>query len=299
MTGFARSEGAEAGFAWAWELRSVNGRGLELRLKLPTGYDALEQPLREAAGRKLKRGNVVASLALKREERALLVVDPAALEQVLALALDLAGRIPGSLPPRPEALLALPGVLRQPSNGGVANGGGEAVAEAPATRQSEALRAGFEAALAGLVAARQAEGARTAAMLATLLDEIEALRLRAVAEAAEQPAAQRARMMAGVQALLLELPALPAERIAQEVAMLAARSDVREELDRLGSHVAAARMLLAEDAAVGRRFDFLVQEFNREANTLCSKSASTALTGTGLQLKAAIEQLREQVQNVE
>lgn len=292
MTGFARSEGIEAGLAWAWELRSVNGRGLELRLKLPTGYDALEQPLREAAGRMLKRGTVAASLALKREERALLAVDPAALEQVLALALDLARRIPGSAPPQPEALLALPGVLRQSANGGEA-------AEAPGPRHAEALRAGFDAALTALVAARQAEGARTAAMLTTLLDEIEALRARAAAEAAEQPAAQRARMMASVQALLLELPALPSERIAQEVAMLAARSDVREELDRLGSHVAAARALLAEDVAVGRRFDFLVQEFNREANTLCSKSASTALTGTGLQLKAAIEQLREQVQNVE
>ena len=290
MTGFARSEGSEAGLAWAWELRSVNGRGLELRLKVPAGYDALEQPLREAAGRALKRGNVAANLALKREERALLAVDPAALEQVLALALDLARRIPGSPPPRPEALLALPGVLRQAANGEAAP---------LAARQADALRAGFDAALAGLVAARQAEGARTAAMLTTLLDEIEALRARAAAEAAEQPAAQRARMMASVQALLGELPALPAERIAQEVAMLAARSDVREEVDRLGSHVAAARALLAEPGAVGRRFDFLVQEFNREANTLCSKSATAALTGTGLALKAAIEQLREQVQNIE
>ena len=294
MTGFGRSEGAEAGLTWAWELRSVNGRGLELRLKLPTGFEALESPLREAAGRLLKRGNVAASLALKREERASLVADPAALEQVLALALDLAQRIPGCPPPRPEALLALPGVLRQSPNGG-----GDAAPDGPAARQAEVLRAGFDAALAALVAARRAEGARTAAMLTTLLDEIAAMHGRASVEAAEQPAAQRARMMSSVQALLGELPALPAERIAQEVAMLAARSDVREELDRLASHVAAARALLAEDAAIGRRFDFLVQEFNREANTLCSKSASAALTNTGLQLKAAIEQLREQVQNVE
>ncbi len=294
VTGFGRSEGAEAGLIWAWELRSVNGRGLELRLKLPTGFEALESPLREAAGRLLKRGNVAASLALKREERASLVADPAALEQVLALALDLAQRIPGSPPPRPEALLALPGVLRQSPNGG-----GEATPDGPAALQAEVLRAGFEAALAALIAARRAEGARTAAMLGTLLDEIAAMHARATTEAAEQPAAQRARMMSSVQALLGELPALPAERIAQEVAMLAARSDVREELDRLASHVAAARALLAEDGAIGRRFDFLVQEFNREANTLCSKSASAALTNTGLQLKAAIEQLREQVQNVE
>ncbi|MGA9869470.1 MAG: DUF1732 domain-containing protein, partial [Acetobacteraceae bacterium] len=137
------------------------------------------------------------------------------------------------------------------------------------------------------------------AMLGTLLDEIADLRDRAAAEAAGQPAAQRARMLDAVRALLAETPALPEERIAQEVAVLAARSDVREELDRLTSHIAAARALLAESGAVGRRLDFLVQEFNREANTLCSKAASSALTATGLRLKAAIEQFREQVQNIE
>ena len=147
--------------------------------------------------------------------------------------------------------------------------------------------------------ARRDEGARLHALLSAQLGEIALLHADAQVQAADQPAAQRARMLDSVQALLREGVSLPEERIAQEVALLASRSDVREELDRLESHITAAHGLLAEGAAVGRRLDFLVQEFNREANTLCSKSASVALTGTGLRLKAAIEQLREQVQNIE
>ena len=289
MTGFARAEGSVAGLAWAWELRSVNGRGLDLRFRLPPGWDSMEPVLREAAGKRLKRGNVTAGLTVKRESEARLALDAAALEQALALALDLHARIPGSPVPRAEALLGLPGVLH-------------AAAADPAEERAaaaEAVQSGFTEALAGLIAAREAEGARLATVLAGLLDEIAALRRRAAKEAADQPAAQRARVMENLTALLREAPSLPQDRIAQEVALLAARSDVREELDRLDSHVAAARALLAEAANVGRRFDFLVQEFNREANTLCSKSASAALTATGLKLKAAIEQLREQVQNIE
>jgi uncharacterized protein (TIGR00255 family) len=292
MTGFARSEGASAtppAWSWAWELRSVNGRGLELRLRLPGGFDALEPALRELAGKQLKRGNVTANLTVRREEAPRMAPDPAAIEQALALAIELAARIPGAPPPRAEALLALPGVLRA----------GAEVREEVAPAQLDAVRAGFAAALDALVAARRAEGARLLATLATLLAEIEELCRRAAAEAADQPAAQKARMMESVRALLAELPALPEERIAQEVALLAAKSDVREELDRLDAHIHAAHALLAEGNAIGRRFDFLVQEFNREANTLCSKSASVALTATGLKLKATIEQLREQVQNVE
>jgi uncharacterized protein (TIGR00255 family) len=281
MTGFARTEGNTAGLTWAWELRSVNGRGLDLRLRLPPGWDALEPALREAAGKALKRGNVTANLTVKRETEARLVADPVALEQVLALALDLHARIPGSLAPRAEALLGLPGVLRP------------AQADETADRSGgmEAVRSGFTQALTALVAARQAEGARLATTLTRLLDEIAALH--------RQPAEQRARVMDNLQTLLREAPSLPEERIAQEIALLAARSDVREELDRLASHSQAAHALLNEAANIGRRFDFLVQEFNREANTLCSKSASVALTTTGLRLKATIEQLREQVQNIE
>lgn len=290
MTGFARSEGSAEGMSWAWELRSVNGRGLELRFRLPGGFDGLEAGLKELAAKSLKRGNVNANLAVKRDEAPRLVADAVALGQVLKLALDVAAQIPGAAPPRAEALLALPGVLRS-----VAVEQDEAVEAG----QNAAIQAGFVAALAGLRRVRQGEGARLGLVLGGQLDEIAALCVRAAGEAAGQPAMQRARMLEVVRGLLAEVPGLPEERIAQEVAILAGRSDVREEMDRLDAHLHAARGLLAEGENVGRRLDFLVQEFNREANTLCSKSASVALTATGLKLKATIEQLREQVQNIE
>lgn len=293
MTGFARQAGALAdGTAFVWEVRSVNGRGLDLRLRLPNGLDALEPALREAVGRCLKRGNVSAALTLKREARPRLVADPVALEQALALALDLAGRIRGSMSPRAEALLALPGILR-------------AEEQAPDEAAEEARRAdlalAFGAALDGLVAAREAEGASLHAIMAGLLDEVAGLHDAAATEAAGQPEAQRARMLEQLASLLGEAATarVPEERLAQEVALLAQKSDVREELDRLAAHIGAARALLAEGEGAGRKLDFLVQEFVREANTLCSKSASIALTRIGLDLKAAIERLREQAANVE
>lgn len=293
MTGFARESGALAdGTAFVWELRSVNGRGLDLRLRLPPGQDALEPLVREAAGRRLRRGNVSANLALRREDRPRLVPDPVALDQALELVQALAARIPGAAPPRAEALLALPGMMR---------------AEAPETddaaneaRRAE-LAAAFARALDGLVAARRTEGEALARVLSALLDEIVALHESAGREAVGQPEAQRARLAEQIAALLGEggTARLPEERLAQEVAILAQRSDVREELDRLGAHIEAARGMLRTGEGVGRKLDFLVQEFMREANTLCSKSASVALTRTGLDLKAAIERLREQAANVE
>ena len=288
MTGFARAEGVHDAKPWVCELRSVNGRGLDLRFRLPPGLDAIEPALREAAGRALKRGNVTATLTIGRDETARIALDAGTLEEVLRLALELRARVPDCPPVRAEALLALPGVLR-------ANGGDAGKVEMPA----EVLRAGFEAALHGLVEARRSEGARITAALLGLLDDIERLRGQAADIAATQPLEQQRRMLESVRALLAEVPALPEERIAQEVALLAARSDVREELDRLDSHIIAARSLLSESAAVGRRLDFLTQEFNREVNTLCSKAASSALTETGLRLKATVEQFREQVQNIE
>lgn len=289
MTGFARAEGATDGVTWAWELRSVNGRTLELRFRLPNGWDPLEAGWRDLAGKSLKRGNVTANLTIKRQSETRLELDPAALEQVLRIAIDLHRRIPGSPPPAAEALLSLPGVLRQ----------AQADQQEDKAVAAGDVQAGFAAALADLVAARQAEGDRLAVVLNRQLQEIAALCDTAAIQAAGQPAAQRARMLENLQTLLRETPNLPEERIAQEVAILASRSDVREELDRLGSHIAAAHDLLHEAANIGRKLDFLIQEFNREANTLCSKSASAALTATGLKLKAGIEQLREQVQNIE
>jgi uncharacterized protein (TIGR00255 family) len=293
MTGFARESGTLAdGTTFAWELRSVNGRGLDLRLRLPNGQDALEPMLREATAKRAKRGNVSATLTLKREERPRLVVDKAALEQALALALELAGRIRGSMAPAAEALLALPGVMRT-----------ETVEpdEAQEAAKRLALAEAYEAALAGLVASRQAEGSKLQVILAGLLEEIATLRDAAAAEAVGQPEAQRQKLLESLAALLGEggRARMPEERLAQEVALLAQKSDVREELDRLAAHIEAARALLATGEGAGRKLDFLTQEFVREANTLCAKSASVPLTRIGLDLKAAIERLKEQAANVE
>lgn len=294
MTGFARESGTlPDGTSFIWELRSVNGRGLDIRLRVPNGMDALEPPLREAAGKRLKRGNVSATLTLKREERApRLTPDPAALEQAIALVTSVAQRL-GAPPPRAEAILALPGVLRAETV--------EPDEAAEETRRA-ALLAAFETALAGLHASRAREGAQLAKILGALLDEIETLREASAAEAANQPEAQRQRLMENLSRILGEgdiRARVSEERLAQEVAMLAQRSDVREEIDRLAAHVTEARRLLKGGEAVGRKLEFLTQEFVREANTLCSKSASVGLTRLGLEMKAAVERLREQAANVE
>ncbi len=290
MTGFARESGVLAdGTGFAWEAKSVNGRGLELRMRLPSGLDALEGPVREAASKRLKRGNVQIGLVMKREARPEPKLDQAVLERMLSLALEVAARIPGAAPPRAEALLTLPGVLRadipEPD-------------EAALAAQNATLLAAWDRALASLNASRAAEGARLATILSALLDEIAALTEEASREAATQPAAQRARLLENL-AQLLDPGRVNEERLAQEVALLAQRSDVREELDRLSAHIAAARALVAEGDAIGRKLEFLTQEFVREANTLCSKSASLGLTRVGLAIKAAVERLREQAANVE
>ena len=294
MTGFARESGTlPDGASFVWELRSVNGRGLDLRLRVPNGLDGLEPALREAAGKVLKRGNVTANLNLGRQERApRLTPDPAALEQAIALATSVAQRL-GAPPPRAEAILSLPGVLRAES---------VEPDEAAEEAKRAALLKSFEAALADLVSARAREGAQLATILGALLDEIAVLRDAAATEAATQPDAQRQRLMENLAKILGEgdvRSRIPEERLAQEVAMLAQRSDVREELDRLAAHIAEARRLLSSGEAIGRKLEFLTQEFVREANTLCSKSASVGLTRLGLELKAAIERLREQSANVE
>jgi uncharacterized protein (TIGR00255 family) len=293
MTGFARADGTlPDGASFLWEVRSVNGRGLDLRLRLPNGFDALEPALRDAAGKVFKRGNISATLNIKREEKTgpRLTPDPAALDQALRLALDLAARIPGAPPPRAEALLTLPGVLRAES---------AELDEAAEEARRTVVAKGFDAALKGLAKARAAEGARLAEILTVLIDEIAALVALARDAAADQPAQQKARLLESLTALLEGERRVPEERLAAEVALLAAKSDVREEIDRLNAHIAEARTLLASGDAVGRRLEFLTQEFVREANTLCSKSATVALTRLGLDLKAAIERLREQAANVE
>ncbi len=291
MTGFARAQGEHGGSAFAWELRSVNGRGLDVKLRLPSGLEAQEFVLRDLAAKRLRRGNVSGTLTLRRDSAGTIQPDMAALERIKSLAIGLADAIPGALPPRAELLLALPGVMRNVTT--------QDESEEEQAALATAVQAVFSQALEGLAEARAAEGQKLAVIVSTNLHEIEVLHEAARLEAVKQPELHRARLTAQLAELLSNIQGLPEERLAQEIALLTTKSDVREELDRLSAHVAAAKALLAEGAGVGRKLDFLMQEFNREANTLCSKSASTALTNIGLALKAAIEQLREQVQNIE
>ncbi|GAN79343.1 YicC/YloC family endoribonuclease [Acidocella aminolytica] len=291
MTGFARAQGEYGPNSFIWELRSVNGRGLDVKLRLPSGLEGLEFPLREMAAKIFKRGNISGSLTLKREVAGAIQPDLEVLEKVKRLAVELAASIPGALPPRAELLLGLPGVMRTACT--------QDESEDERTAMANAVKQAFAQALDGLAKARAAEGQKLAAIAKINLDEIGDLYCRACTEAARQPELHRARLTAQLADLLGNTQGLPEDRLAQEIAMLATKSDVREELDRLAAHIATAKALLADGAGVGRKLDFLMQEFNREANTLCSKSASTELTNLGLALKAAIEQLREQVQNVE
>jgi uncharacterized protein (TIGR00255 family) len=290
MTGFARAEGSHGELAFAWELKSVNGKGLELRFRLPPGYDALEAPLRAALTQRFKRGNVSATLSLTRTAAgAPLRVNREALAEILAAMKEIGAAV-AAAPPRLDGLLALRGVLEN----------AEPVEDEAAREVRDGAVLGvWDAALASLAAMREAEGARLGTILDERLAEISQLVGAAEKSAAAQPDAIRLRLRTMVETLLAASPALPEERLAQEAALLLSRADVREELDRLHAHVAAARALLAEATNIGRRLDFLCQELNREANTLCSKSGDLELTRIGLALKAAIEQFREQVQNVE
>jgi uncharacterized protein (TIGR00255 family) len=291
MTGFARVEGHDGAVNWVWELKSVNAKALDLRFRLPPGLEALEVPLRASLNHRLKRGAVTANLSLTKSSGAGgMRINREVLAQVTALARELAAEVENAAPPRIDGLLALRGVLEPVE---------EATDAATRDRQIDLLTQSFERALASLAAMRGTEGSRLETVLAARLDEIEALVRQAESSAATQPEAIKARLKELVTALIEAVPALPEERLAHEAALLIAKADVREELDRLSAHLAAARGLIAEGGAIGRRFDFLCQEFNREANTLCSKSADLELTRIGLALKAAIEQLREQVQNIE
>lgn len=290
MTGFARTEGHCGNVAWVWELRAVNGRGLDLRLRLPPGYEQLEPRVREAAGRSLVRGNVSINLNIKRSEGVTQIrLNEAALGQVLAALEAVRARVGGETP-RADQILGLRGVLE------VAEGDDDA--DAIRARQDE-LMAGLAAALERLNAMRAEEGARLASVLADQLAAIEALVAQVAASPAHTPEAMRQKLKEQVARILGEASQLDEARLYQEAALLATKADVEEELKRLGAHIAAARALLKAKEPSGRRLDFLAQEFNREANTLCSKSADTEITRIGLELKAVIDQMREQVQNIE
>ena len=290
MTGFARAEGQVDGLTWVWELKSVNGKSLDLRLRLPPGFDALEVPLRASLAQQLKRGAISANLQVTRAAGAAgLRINREALSAVMAAMREVAAEIDAE-PPRLDGLLAIRGVLES---------GEEIEEEGVRGRREAKLVESWDEALKKLAQMRLGEGKRLVAVLETRLNEVSSLLSEAEASAATQPDALKARLKAQLAQLLDAVPALPEERLAQELALLAAKADVREELDRLEAHIEAARGLLREGGAIGRRFDFLCQEFNREANTLCSKSTDLGLTRVGLALKAVIEQLREQVQNIE
>jgi uncharacterized protein (TIGR00255 family) len=291
MTGFARAAASDERFAWTWEARSVNGRSLDVRCRLAAGFDQLESPARAAASKLFNRGNVNLTLAVERKAGASrVVVNREVLDQVLALVKDLEGKV-NAAPARLDGLLAVRGVVETVE-------GDDENEEVRAARDATMLKT-LDSALQQLKAAREAEGRALAGTLAAHVDEIEMLTREAGGHAAAQPAAMKTRLEAQLAELLGAQPPLPQDRLAQEVALLATRGDVREELDRLVAHIAAARALLGDKGAIGRRLEFLSQEFNREANTLCSKSADVALTQTGLALKAVIDRLREQAANVE
>jgi uncharacterized protein (TIGR00255 family) len=290
MTGFAESAGSHAGLRWRWEAKSVNGRSLDIRLRTPPGFDSLEPPARLLAAERFRRGSLQVSLTVEQQEGARgLRVDPAALASAVKLAREVAAET-GLAPARIDGLLALKGVIVQD----------EQTVLDPLQRadRDAAILNSLAIAFDALAKARAVEGAKLAALLIAQIDEVERLTDQAASLAAAQPQALRQKLQEQI-ADMLQGGNLPEDRLAQEAALLATRADIREELDRLRAHVQDARALIAGREAVGRKLDFLAQEFNREANTLCSKSGDIALTRTGLALKAVIDQLREQAQNVE
>ena len=290
MTGFARGDGMHGDTSWNWEARSVNGRTLDLRFRLPTGFEALEIRARGLAQEKLARGNCTINLWVRRETgRAEIRLNETALRQAEAVA-ERARDLTGLKHARLDTLLGMRGVVE--------------TAEAEESEEAlAALHLAMIASLAGtldeLVRARSGEGERLQAVIEKQLKTIARLIEIAAATAAQQPAAIAARLAELVARLSEASATLDPERLHQEALLLAARADIQEELDRLRAHVAAANELIASGQPVGRKFDFLAQEFNREANTICSKAADIETTRTGLELKTVIDQLREQVQNIE
>ena len=288
MTGFGRAEGALGAWNWAVEARSVNGRNLEVRFRGPPGFEGLERAAREGAQGRFQRGQLTVGLQAKRVEGVGAVrLNLEQLERYLAAGAPYVATGQAA-PPSLDGLLSLKGVIEA----------ADAIETPEAQAALEAaMAASIASALDGLLAARNEEGRALSGVLAGLVDHIGTLTAKSAALAEGQPLIIKARFEKRLTELAGE--AATEERILQEAAAMAVKADVQEELDRLRGHVDSARDLLAADGAVGRRLDFLTQEFMREANTLCSKSASGALTSVGLDLKATIEQFREQVQNVE
>jgi uncharacterized protein (TIGR00255 family) len=291
MTGFSRVTGEEGGTSIAWELKSVNGKSVDIRFRFPQGFERLEPPVRQAIQKRFSRGNIQASLTIGRTAglTSAPVVNEVFLKDLAGLAKRLQEQF-GIAPARADGLLALRGVLE--------------VAEAAETDEARAavdaaVLSLLETALAGLVGARQSEGEALRRLLLGHVDTIEALTARAEADPSRDVASIRARLAEQVALLMDATTGLDESRLHVEAALLATRADIREEIDRLKTHIASARVLIAEGGPVGRKLDFLAQEFNRESNTLCSKSNAGTVTAIGLELKAVVDQFREQVQNLE
>jgi uncharacterized protein (TIGR00255 family) len=290
MTGFARAQGAQGQWRWHWEVRSVNARGLDVRVRVPEGFESLEQPARVLANDRFSRGGISATLTLDADPaRGTIRVNTEALAQVLAALKQLEGAIAAE-PPRLDGILGLRGVIdtQMPP-----------LSEAELAARDAAVLTSFAVALDALALARKDEGARLDAILRQHADRMGDLVVEAERLATLQPDQLRARLKTSLDELLTLRSGVGEDRLAQELAMLLVKADVREEIDRLKSHLAQARKLFDGGGAQGRRLDFLAQELNREANTLCSKSSDIVLTRVGLELKAVIDQMREQVQNVE
>ena len=290
MTGFARSHGTSGPYAFDWELKSVNAKGFDFRMRLPPGFDEIEQRARKEAAGRLARGTVYANLTVKRTgTEAAVRVNHDVLNAVLKIAVEMAGRI-DAVAPSIDGLMSIKGVVE--------------VAE-PETDEAEdqearaAILSAFEQALDSLVDMRRREGAALGEVLTQRLDEIESLAAKAEAAPGRKPEAIRARLAEQIAVLLEASDRFDSDRLTQEALMIATKADIREELDRIASHIKQARNLLRKGGPVGRRLDFLSQEFNREVNTCCSKSNDLELTNTGLELKNVVEQFREQVQNLE
>ena len=289
MTGFARASGGDGAAGWSWEVKSVNGRALDIRCRLPQGLERFDPAVRNAVSARLRRGNVTVGLRLSQApEAAAMRVNRAWLDELIALAAEYRRR-DDIAPPRLDGMLALRGVIET----------ADLSDEAGDTQDDTAMLATLGEALSELVRERQAEGAALAAALTDRIEEIEALTRQAEALAPSRQEALGERLREQVAALIGAGSPVPEDRLATELALLAVKIDVTEEIDRLKSHCGAAARHLQEEGAVGRKLDFLAQEFNREANTLCSKASDSALTEIGLALKAAIDQFREQAQNVE
>lgn len=285
MTGFARAEGHDEQFSWAWELRSVNGKGLDIRLRMPSGWERMDPQVRGAVQKRFKRGSVTLNLDIRATaEQGSLCVNRDFLKELSDVCKEMGET------PQIDTLMTVRGVIEQSEDRQEASGDEQRV---------KAILTTLETALDALTAARSEEGARINAVLGDRLTEIAALVEDAENCAAAQPGAIQARLTQQISELLGDSAPVPEERLAQEVAVMVTKADVREELDRLRAHVAAAKDILKADGAIGRKLDFLCQEFNREANTLCSKSPDIELTNIGLALKTSIDQLREQVANIE